>query len=198
MKKTHLTLIAVLTLFALITSCTPAQPRTDNAAIRQLNVSGTGLVELEPDIARVNIGIRTQSPNVGDALDENNAIAEAIIQNLMSLGIEENDIQTRNFNVSPDRSPRPEREDEEPQSFGVENTVSVVVRDFNALGEILASSIAEIQNSAVILGSFSEIPIAFKTGVITEATEFSGYVETLIASEKSDKRAVSEFFHWTL
>lgn len=147
MKKTILTIISILTLAALITSCTPGQTTSSEQAARTIAVTGSGTVDLEPDIARVNIGVRTQSPNVADALEENTENAEAIIQSLQDLGVEESDIQTRNFNIFPQQDTRPGPEEEPTRTFVVENTVAVVVRDLDSLGEILSTVVSAGANT---------------------------------------------------
>jgi len=147
MKKTILSVIVILTLAALITSCTPGQTTINEQTSRTVSVTGTGTIDLEPDIARVNIGVRTQSPNVADALEENTDNAEAIIQSLQDLGVEASDIQTRNFNIYPQQDTRPGPEEEPTRTFVVENTVAVVVRDLDSLGEILATVVSEGANT---------------------------------------------------
>ena len=147
MKKTILTLVSILTLAALITSCSPGQTTSNDQAARTIAVTGSGTIDLEPDIARVNIGVRTQSPNVADALEENTDNAEAIIQSLQDLGVDESDIQTRNFNIYPQQDTRPGPEEEPTQTFVVENTVAVVVRDLDSLGEILSTVVSAGANT---------------------------------------------------
>ncbi len=155
MKQTKLTLLVSLILVLFIAGCAPAPGNPNSSDARLMRVSGTGVIEVEPDIARANIGVRTESPDVEEALTENNAIADAIIQRMMDLGIEDRDIQTRDFNLSirqPDqRRPTEEVEPEEAvepgEVFVVQNTVSVVVRDFDALGEVLAAAVAEGANT---------------------------------------------------
>lgn len=147
MRKTILTIISILTLAALITSCTPGQTTSNEQAARTIAVTGSGTIDLEPDIARVNIGVRTQSPNVADALEENTDNAEAIIQSLQDLGVEESDIQTRNFNIYPQQETRPGPDEEPTQTFVVENTVAVVVRDLDSLGEILSTVVSAGANA---------------------------------------------------
>ena len=149
MKKKLLSVAAIMTAAVILAGCSSLVPPASEGTIRKLNVSGTGTVDLSPDIARVNIGVRSQSPDVGQALEENTANAEAIIQSLMDLGVEQNDIQTRNFNVYPqqNREPGPEGEVEETQTFVVENTVSVIVRELDSLGEILTAVIQEGANT---------------------------------------------------
>ena len=149
MKKNFLSAAAILTAAVFLAGCSSLGPSASDGSVRRMNVSGTGTVDLSPDIARVNIGVRSQSPDVGQALDENTANAEEIIQQLMDLGVEQNDIQTRNFNVFPqqNREPGPEGEIEETQIFVVENTVSVTVRELDSLGEILTAVIQEGANT---------------------------------------------------
>lgn len=152
MKKTLLLVVATLTLAVLASACSPTSTVSINEQIRTINVTGTGSVDLEPDLARVNIGVRSQSPDVAEALAENSASAESIIQSLMDMGIEEADIQTRNFNIYPQQDQRPvpeeEQEQEEPtQTFVVENTVAVVVRDLDSLGDVLATVVEEGANT---------------------------------------------------
>jgi hypothetical protein len=147
MKKTILSLLAILTLTLLMTGCAPAQtPAADEAPVRTLNTSGVGTVELQPDMARVNIGVRSQSGDIQQALDDNTAKAEAIRDALLEVGIEENDIQTRNFSVYPHQAPGPEPETSE-QQFVVENTVSVIVRDLDSLGDVLATVVGAGANT---------------------------------------------------
>jgi len=149
MNKKILVFLSLLSLTAFISGCVSAPAASTGPAKRTMDVSGSGTVELSPDIARVNIGVRSQSPDIAEALNENNATAETIIQNLSDLGVERNDIQTRNFNIYPqqDRQPGPEGEFEETQTFVVENTVSVTVRDLDSLGEILSAVVREGANT---------------------------------------------------
>jgi len=149
MQKKFLLVAALLITSLLLASCSSLATSSGEDTVRKLNVSGTGTVKLSPDIAQVNIGVRSQSPDVAQALEENTANAEAIIQSLMDLGVEQHDIQTRNFNVYPqqNREPGPEGDVEETQTFVVENTISVTVRELDSLGEILTAVIQEGANT---------------------------------------------------
>lgn len=146
MKKTLFSLIAILTVMTFATSCAPTSTTQYESSIRTIEVSGTGTVELEPDIAQVNIGVRSQSPDVSEALADNSANAEAIIQRLMDLGVEQQDIQTQNFSIHRQQN-QPGPEGEPADTFVVENTVAVTVRELDSLGEILAAVVAEGANT---------------------------------------------------
>lgn len=150
MKKRLLTGLTLSILAILIAGCT-ASPNS-NQPTRILNVNGTGTVKLEPDIARVNIGVRSQSPDIQEAFNDNNFKSTTIIETLTGMGVDQNDIQTQNFNVfQQEDQPRPQAEgssEGQPQkSFVVENTVAVTVRDLDSLGEILSKVIEDGANT---------------------------------------------------
>ena len=151
MKKNLLTIISVTVLAGLITGCASLSP--GEKPTRTMNVSGTGRVDLQPDIARVNIGVRSQSAEVVDAFERNNADAESVIQTLVDMGIDRSDIQTRNFSIYQQQDqvrPMVEGENggqETQTTYVVENTVSVTVRQLDTLGEVLSAVIAEGANT---------------------------------------------------
>lgn len=147
MKKTLTSIVSVLTLVVFFTSCAPAQTSTGDTKLRTINVSGTGTVNLEPDIAMVNIGVHSQFPELAEALEENSASAQAVIKSLMDKGIEARDIQTRNFNIYPQQDTRPGPEEGPEKTFVVENTIAVVVRELDLLGEVLATVVADGANT---------------------------------------------------
>lgn len=148
MRNKALATIALLILALVSTGCVATQ--SGSSAIRMLSVSATGKVELEPDIARVNIGVRTQSPDAAEALSINQRDAKAVIDTLTALGVAQEDIQTRNFNIYAQQSQPPRDEEEEKEStqtFVVENTVAVIIRHLDSLGEILSAVIEEGANT---------------------------------------------------
>jgi uncharacterized protein YggE len=160
MKKFTTTLLISIAIFALLlASCTPAAQPSKEGLTKSLNVTGVGTVDLEPDLARINIGVQSQDPNAAEALKDNNQKIIAIIENMKSMGIEAEDIQTRNFNIyqRQEEEPREEFEDMDEMTeeelpkifvfFVVENTVAVTVRDLDTLGEVLSSVVEEGANT---------------------------------------------------
>ena len=114
----------------------PVQQNVPAASPRTINVSGTGQVTLAPDIAYINIGVQTLSANVSEALQQNNASAQAITASLVELGIDPKDIQTSSFNIYPQPQYSPSGEITS-TSYNVNNTVYVTVRDLQILGSLL-------------------------------------------------------------
>lgn len=171
MKKTITAVVAILTLALLVTSCAPAQSGVNNEPQRSLNVNATGSVQVQPDIAVINIGVSSRNEDVTQALDENTASANAIRQTLVELGVAEEDIQTSNFNVYPQQQQNmPVTPDEPAQSqtvFVVQNTVTITVRQLDSLGEILAAVVGEGANTINGINFSLEDP----SGAIAEARQ---------------------------
>ncbi|MDF1519100.1 MAG: SIMPL domain-containing protein [Brevefilum sp.] len=133
-KKFSLIMISMIVI-GLLAACSPTAPEKE----RTMGVSGTGRVTVVPDIAAINIGVRSEAENVTDALDTNTAQASRISRALQELGIEEDDIQTSNFNVYPSDRYDPMTGQVEGRYFVVENTVNVTVRDLTSLGAVLTA-----------------------------------------------------------
>lgn len=115
----------------------PAQQQ-NNAQVqtRTIAVNGTGQVTLSPDVAYVFIGVHSQSPNVSDALTQNNEKAQAVAGALKELNIDPKDIQTSSFNVSPQQQTSPQGE-VTGTIYNVDNSVYVTVRDLQVMGKLL-------------------------------------------------------------
>lgn len=137
-KKISLIFISVI-LIGLLAACSPSAAPSTQENQRSMSVSGTGRVTVVPDIAKINIGVRSEAEAVTDALDSNTAQANAISQALQDLGIAEDDIQTSNFNVYPSDRYDPMTGQVEGRYFVVENTVNVTVRELSSLGEVLTA-----------------------------------------------------------
>lgn len=137
-KKLSLIIVSIL-VFGLLAACSPTVELARDENVRSMSVSGTGRVTVVPDIANINIGVRTEAEVVTDALEGNTAQANAISQVLQELGVAEEDIQTSNFNVYPSERYDPMTGQVEGRYFVVENTVNVKVRDLSNLGEVLSA-----------------------------------------------------------
>ncbi|MFW5714115.1 MAG: SIMPL domain-containing protein [Brevefilum sp.] len=137
-KKFSLLFIGAVVL-GLLAACTPSAAPSGTENIRSMNVSGTGRVTIVPDLATINIGVRTEADEVAEALEGNTAQANAIADVLQEMGVAEEDIQTSNFNVYPSERYDPMTGQVEGRYFVVENTVNVKVRDLSQLGGVLSA-----------------------------------------------------------
>jgi hypothetical protein len=139
MNKKYYFLIAGLLSIVVLGACGQAvYPTVPN--VRTLSVNGQGQVTLVPDIAYINIGVRTEAKDVSTALSGNTELAEAIAAELKSMGVAEKDIQTTAFNVYPMQQ-YDERGQISGTTYVVENTVNITVRDLAKLGKLLDATV---------------------------------------------------------
>ncbi|MBP1464318.1 SIMPL domain-containing protein [Candidatus Chloroploca sp. M-50] len=112
---------------------TPAQAQAGVAGMRQITVIGNGEVRVAPDMATVQIGVETSAPTTQEALAQNTAQAQAIIDQMKQLGIDDKDLQTSGFSISPtyDTNGRAVT------GYQVSNMVMVTIRDLDNAGTLL-------------------------------------------------------------
>ena len=106
-------------------------------------VTGTGEMNLPPDIALIRLGVETTSPSVTEARDESATAMDAVVTSVKNNGLNDEDIQTTSFNIWP------EYERQEVITNGVRsnirvltgyrvsNTAVIKVRDLNEVGTII-------------------------------------------------------------
>ena len=138
--QTKFIMIAAVAMLALVISaCGPTTINQEALApIRTLNVSGTGQANLVPDIAYIYAGVHTEQPSASEAVTENNAQTEQMIQALRDFGIDEKDIRTTNFSIWPiDKYDPATGQPTGQKTYAVDNTVYVTVRDLDKLGDLL-------------------------------------------------------------
>jgi len=146
MKQKLLSAIAGIVMILSLAACAVQAPAAANpygSISRTLTASGVGQVSLNPDVAYVFIGVRSQSEDVADALSQNNSQSQAVSSTLQELGVDPLDIQTSAFNIYPQQFYGPmgptSPEDQGTTMYIVENTVYITVRDLSKLGSILNS-----------------------------------------------------------
>jgi uncharacterized protein YggE len=66
-----------------------------------ITVSGEGRAYAKPDIATISFGAHTEAPKSQDAVNQNNAIMNKVIEEIKKLGVEDKDIQTTSYNLQP-------------------------------------------------------------------------------------------------
>jgi uncharacterized protein YggE len=105
-----------------------------------ITVSGSGSVNVAPDIARIDVGVEVTAETVAEARGQAADSMDGIMAALLDNDVEEKDVQTRYFNIYPQYR---YREDEAPQitGFTVSNQVTVTVRDIDTASEVLDAAI---------------------------------------------------------
>lgn len=157
-------LIAILALVITLTVSGPAQAQPTGAAVvPQVTVVGRGEVTAQPDTAYVQIGVETQAETTQAALEQNNTQTAAVIARLKELGIDEQDIQTSNFNIYATYDERGSRI----TGYNVSNTVSVKIRNLEQTGALLDEVVQLGANRVYGIGFGVDDP----TGLIDQARD---------------------------
>lgn len=134
--------IALLTVLLAVPAALPGQQATPTATIA---VHGEGTVHVDPDRARVRVGVESEAPLARDAQSETNRIAGEILVAVEGLGVASEDIQTSRLSLYPVYDDRPvDRPRGEPEIIGYRatNTVTVTLDDLARIGSVVDAAIA--------------------------------------------------------
>ena len=102
-----------------------------------------GSVTLEPDLATLGLGVEARGETVSDAIAEASTAMDAVLGALRGRGIQDRDVQTRNFNVWPEYEYQEVMQDGAMRrtrvlvGYVVSNTVTAKIRDLDSVGEVI-------------------------------------------------------------
>lgn len=124
-----------------------AQQRTSLAAVTsgqgEIHVTGQGKVSIEPDLAILNLGVETRGATVSEAREEAATAMAAVMDSLMSEGVEDKDIQTSRFDINDEREWQEITENGIRTSksvlvgYRVRNNLTVKVRDLDSVSAVI-------------------------------------------------------------
>lgn len=147
-----------------------AQANQPVAAARTITVVGEGELEIEPDIARANIGVEVIDPSAQEASAENKVVLQEIVAALQEQGVAEEDIQTANFSIWAERiNPDPSQASE--VRYHVTNNVQVTIRNLDNVGETLDAAINAGANNIYDVQFALEDPSSLESDVRQAAIE---------------------------
>ena len=142
--------IAILALAAVIGSVAVVGASSDEAASseapRTLTVNGDGAASDAPDIADIELGVETIDEDPTVAIDDNTTAMDSVIEALTDLDIDEDDIQTRSFNMWVEQI----YDEDGPTGefrYHVVNQIAVRVRDIDMTGDVLGAALAAGANN---------------------------------------------------
>jgi uncharacterized protein len=167
MRRKPILIVSLIFLAMSLTACgTGALAQVEQPEARTIQVTGKSQVFTTPDIARITIGVRTEGEEAAEAVARNNVDAQAVIDKIQEMGVDEKDIQTTNFSIYL----RYEYDDHgrtKSATYVVENSVLVTIRELDKLGEVLDQVVAVGANS--IYGI--QFDVEDKTGALAEARQ---------------------------
>ena len=120
------------------------QTTTDNTGIF---VSGTGKVNLKPNIATASIGVDITAGTLADATAQSNTRMNTLVEKLKGLGIADKDIQTTNYSITPITSQPRAGGTPTITGYRVSNQVSITVRKIDDTGKVLDAVVAAGANN---------------------------------------------------
>lgn len=165
--RTKFFTFAVLALTLVLSACGGGPTTINQAAaanIRTLNVNGSGQVSLTPDMAYIYIGVHDEAPTASEAVEANKVHTAAVIAAIKEAGVDEKDINTSNFSIWPSQQYGPDGTISG-TVYMVDNTVYVIVRDINTVGDLLDASITAGANTINSI----QFDIADKKDAVKEA-----------------------------
>lgn len=108
---------------------------------RTISTSGVGIVTVEPDTARFSVGMEARHETLKPAQDEVTNEANAITAMLIEAGIDEKDIVTTSYQVTPENKYDRNGNFVEIEAYVVTMSISITVRDLDKVGELLDQSV---------------------------------------------------------
>lgn len=150
---TVLALTVIMVLFAVAQAGGPATANAQQAttdANGGITVNGQGKISLKPNIAIANIGVDITTVSLTDATTQANSEMTAVIDKLKSMGIDEKDIQTTNYNLYPitQQGPKPDGSGTPGiTGYRVSNQVRVTIRKIADLGKVLDAAVGAGANN---------------------------------------------------
>ena len=140
-RTLRLAFIAIIAAFTLIATPLVSASEYYPEPQRTITTSGTGIVNAEPDIARFSIGLEARNETLKPAQDEVTNESVAITEMLREAGIEDKDIQTTSYQVTPVETYDRNGNFDGIESYVVRMSISITVRDLELVGELLDESV---------------------------------------------------------
>lgn len=120
-----------------------AVPVKTDAEPATITVSSNESVKVKPDLAYVDLGVRSIGTSAQEAQQQNATAAAAMLDVLKQQGIAEDDIKTSYMNMYQDY--------QDPTKYVMENTFNVTIRDINNVGKVIDAAIGAGANSSYSL-----------------------------------------------
>jgi hypothetical protein len=170
------------------------QSSESNDNPRTINIVGTGVVRGTPDVLDLTIGVSTRAKSAGESLSRNNELSNKLNDVLREAGVDEEDIQTSNLSIAPIYDDNGDNV----IAYGVDNTVTVTIRDLEDAGKIVdaAAGVAGdeivVNNLAFSFDDNSELVAQARTEAVKRAKAQAEQLAKAAGVELGDVLTISE------
>lgn len=137
--------VLAIGLVALLT--THVEPIYAQTNAGTITVVGDGVVQVQPDVARVSIGVEVSDSQLANASAENKQLIQSVLAALKEQGVAEEDMQTTGFSVYADRYGFEGMVADNEVQYRVNNTVLVTIRDLDAVAAVIDAAVDAGANS---------------------------------------------------
>ena len=134
-----------------------------------VSFSGEGKVKVAPDTAKVDIGLITEGKNTISVQNENSSKMNAVIKFLKENGIEELDIKTSNYSLSPTYDYNKGKSSL--AGYVLNQVLTVTVRKLEKIGEVLDGAVSNGANRIDSVSLFLDKPEELKNKAREEAVK---------------------------
>ena len=117
--------------------------RHEKCKKRILKVNGKGMVEAEPDMVLISVGVITKDKDPQTAQNLNEEISKKLIDALMEIGIAKDDIKTSAYTIYPEYDYIEGKQIL--TGYNVTHILEIKVRNIDMAGEVLSTA---VQNGA--------------------------------------------------
>ena len=155
-----------------------SSPRLDRPS---LSITGEGKVFIKPDIGQVSLAVVSEAVTVADAQKKATDAINNVFESLKANGIEEKDIKTTNYNISPKYDygradtpaiyPAPPSGSPKIVGYTVSQNLDVKIRDLSKSGEILTAAAKAGANQIGGVSFTTEDPSSVQTEARAKAIE---------------------------
>jgi len=163
------------------------------SSFRSFSASGEGKIVAVPDVAQFSFSVITEGgKNIGELQQKNTGLMNEAIDFVKSEGVETKDIKTQSYNIEPRYQyyscPNPPTGGGGPcpppdiVGYKITQTVSVKIRDFTKIGNVLSGVVEHGANSASSLSFTIDDPTNLQNQARAEA----------IKKAKEKARAIAE------
>ncbi len=145
MKKLLKLLLTGGALLALVPQ-TSVRAQTPDPMPPHLQVSGEGIVRVQPDMAMMRFGVVTENEDPEEARRRNAEAAREAMNAVRALGVEERDIKLETLRLQPKQEYNPTLQRYEQKGFEAVREVVVTVRDLDKLPNLVAEVVQKGAN----------------------------------------------------
>jgi len=144
-------------------------PQDQNEIGDTISITGYAEVSAKPDVAQITISVLSENKDLGIATEDNNVKINNIIAFLKENNIEDKDIKTSMYNISPRYEYYNDYRNRYLAGYDVSQSLVVKIRDLNIVGDVITGSTSNGANEISSLSFIIDNDDALKAQVKKEA-----------------------------